>query len=115
MFSAAESCRLYAPRETRRLRLSVHRPTTRSSIVRLRQQDPQRHEGPGGEVYFSATSQNGIVVTARRLGRTTVRVRLGPSASDTMPSSRPLARALGREVNVTLPIARLELMARRTR
>jgi hypothetical protein len=82
-----------------------------SSIVRLRQQDPQRHRGPGGEVYFSATSLDGIVVTARRLGRTTVRVRLGPAASDTMPSSRPPARALGREVNVTPPIARVELFA----
>ena len=82
-----------------------------SSIVRLHEQQPQRHEGPGGEVYYSSTSLNGLVVTARRLGRTTVRVRLGPSPSDTMPSSSPPARALGREVVVTLPIARVELLA----
>jgi hypothetical protein len=50
-------------------------------------------------------------MTARRLGRTTVRVRLGPTASDTMPSSPPLASALDREVNVTLPIERVELLA----
>ena len=81
-----------------------------SSIVRLHEQQPQRHRGPGGEIYFSSTSGHGLVMTARRLGRTTVRVRLGPSASDTMPTSSHLPRALGRELNVTRPIGRVELL-----
>jgi hypothetical protein len=51
-----------------------------------------------------------IVVTARRLGRTTVRADLGPSPSDTMPSSPPPSRRLERAIHVSPPVGRVELV-----
>ena len=50
-----------------------------------------------------------IVLTARQIGRTTVRADLPPSVSDTMPSREPPERSLGRGINVVPPVARVEL------
>jgi hypothetical protein len=50
-----------------------------------------------------------IVVTGRRVGRTTVRAELPPSASDTMPSREPPLRTLIRDVVVSVPAERVEL------
>jgi hypothetical protein len=47
-----------------------------------------------------------------RAGRTSVRVTLAPSPSDTMPSSTPVSRTLSRDIVVTLPIARVEMSPR---
>lgn len=58
---------------------------------------------------LDAFPQTRAVVTARRLGRTTVRASLGPSPSDTMPSSRPPSRRVERAIQVSPPVGRVEL------
>jgi alpha-tubulin suppressor-like RCC1 family protein len=73
-----------------------------SSVVRLRSGSAAAPDA------FPRTRP--VVVTARRLGRTTVRANLAPSPSDTMPSSRPPSRRLERAIHVAPPVGRVELV-----
>jgi hypothetical protein len=77
-----------------------------SSVARLRRVKPNRDPGAFGPDASSLY----LVAVAR--GRTTVRVRLSPSAADTMPFREPPARTLERPVVVTNPAARVEITAR---
>ncbi|HEX8394158.1 MAG TPA: hypothetical protein VF665_17575 [Longimicrobium sp.] len=56
-----------------------------------------------------------ISVVARRIGRTTVRVRGLRGPGDTLPSREPVARSLEVQVRVTPPVARVEFTGREAR
>ena len=73
-----------------------------SSVVQLRTSPPA---APG--VFPQARP---AVVTARRIGRTTIRADLAASPSDTMPSSRPPSRRLERVIHVIPPVGRVRLV-----
>jgi hypothetical protein len=71
-----------------------------TTVVRL-------HPPQADTMSFEQTTRT--MVVARRVGRTTLRVDLSATPSDTLPSSTPPARTLTREIRVAPRIARIAL------
>jgi hypothetical protein len=77
-----------------------------SSVARLRRVKPDRVVAAFGP------SASSLYLVAGARGRTTVRVRLPESPTDTMPFREPPPRTLERPVVVTNPAARVEFSSR---
>lgn len=82
---------------------------TDTAVVRMRATAPARHWG------WRMDGTRPVLLTALRPGTITLRIGGLTGPGDTLPSSRPVDRAVEMEVVVTEPVARVSLTPRITR
>lgn len=80
-----------------------------STVTATRIVTPRSVDADSSVVIVGPSRASALMITARRLGRTTLRAQLAAAASDTMPSRTPPSRAVERAVHIIPPVARVEL------